>query len=285
MDDSLDLSRREFTIAGVASLAALSGSATAQEIQTDADGFQSVALLTGPASALPGPDDSFWNNKQYYAYIYRTNDGPQYYRNQDMADWQHLDVVLPQYSETKLPTDLTPGQLVYNDDRGIIALSDGDDWEYPVVGDDILANSVTVENTTARTKIWDAGLSAGSLKPGRVYEINMLGSFSNSSTSDNVTLDVELGGVLVATTQSSAKNSTNAPWRSKTIFTVRDTGTAGEVKPHTIAKWDNVDGDDVHGIETVDTTIAEQIEVYVQWNKAKAGNIFNLGQGYMKEVS
>jgi nanoRNase/pAp phosphatase (c-di-AMP/oligoRNAs hydrolase) len=57
------------------------------------------------------------------------------------------------------------------------------------------------------------------------------------------------------------------------------------VQPHTQAHFNQETSDDHHAVAIVDTSIPEQIEAYVQWNNAKTGNTFTLGQGYMKEVS
>ena len=284
----MDLSKRDFLKLGSVPLLALlsSGTVSAQQVETDADGFQSVALLYGDKADRPEVGDGFFRNKIHFGYFYYDTRGGRYWITQDMDDWQQLNFQLPQYAEADLPSAQEPGQLVFNTDRGVISLSDGDDWEYPVVGDDILISPVTVSNTTTETMIWDAGLSVGTLKVGRVYEINLLGTYSNASTSDTVDLNIYLGGTLVANVGSAGQNAKeNAPWRCKVIFTVRETGETGLVHPHAISKFNNVNADDDEPDVTVDTTVPEQIEAYAQWNNAKTGNSITLSQAYMKEVS
>lgn len=287
----MDLSKRRFMQLGSIPLVAAlsSGTVTAQTdssgITTDGPGFQEVAILYGPRANRPDPNDGYFDNRIYYAYLYISSEGGRYYRTQNNPEWTQLPFQLPRYTEANLPDVLEEGQLVYNESRGVIALSDGEDWEYPVVGDDVLLNSQTVQNTTTETLVWDGGLNAGSIRVGRVYEINLLGTFTNSSTSDTVDINAYLGGALIASVGSTGGNATDAPWRTKIIFTVRETGETGTIEPHAVAKFNNQDADDDEGQVTVDTTIPEEIEVYVQWNNAKADNWLTLKQAYMKEVS
>lgn len=189
------------------------------------------------------------------------------------------------YSESSLPSAGREGRIVWNSDRSIITYDDGDDWEVPVVGNDVKTTTTSVDNTTTETSIWSGSIDGGSMKEGRVYEISLFGHFSNSSTSDNVTVKFYIAGNEVASVASTGKNASEAPWRVKLIFTVFSDGSTGSVQPHTIAKFNQEDADDHHGQEAVDTTAVTVVEAKAQWNNAKAGNTFTRGQGFMKEVS
>jgi len=287
----MDLSKRRFMQLGSIPLVAAlsSGTVTAQTdssgITTDGPGFQEVAILYGPRANRPDPNDGYFDNRIYYAYLYISSEGGRYYRTQNNPEWTQLPFQLPRYSEANLPDVLEEGQLVYNTDRDVIGLGDGDDWEYPTIGDDVITEPVTVTNTTDEQPIWDAGLNQGSLKKERAYEVSLFGQFSNAATSDLVTIRFYLGGTLVAETTSTGKNADAAPFRSKLIFTVREDGVNGRVQPHTLAKFNQEDADDHHVEETVDTTVRKDIQATAQWNNAKTGNEFILGQGYMKEIT
>jgi len=90
MFEEVDLSRRQFVLAGatiVGSASAL-GNAAAQTAETR---FQEAAVLIGPASARPDPGDSFFDNKIAYTYIYRaTDDVRDFTITEDTDSWQLL---------------------------------------------------------------------------------------------------------------------------------------------------------------------------------------------------
>ena len=87
-----EFSRRQFMQVGaVGAMTAFAGTGAAQEITSDATGFQSVALLHGPASARPAAGSSFFDNKTYFAYIYEDKDGQRSYITQDDSSWSPLN--------------------------------------------------------------------------------------------------------------------------------------------------------------------------------------------------
>lgn len=91
--DPLDLSRRDFMLAGTTSLLAMdsgqlqiSGSEPVDEYE-----FQGVADLMGPADARPQPGSEFFDNKAFYAYRYEETDtGDRYFITQDDSAWSEL---------------------------------------------------------------------------------------------------------------------------------------------------------------------------------------------------
>ena len=90
MFEDVDLSRREFIIGGVTVLGV--GGAKAAAAQTTQTEFQEAAVLVGPASARPDPDDSFFDNKLTYGYLYRATDDVREYVITEADDsWSVLD--------------------------------------------------------------------------------------------------------------------------------------------------------------------------------------------------
>ena len=90
MFKEVDLSRREFFLAGAGVLGSASalGSVAAQATETE---VQEVAVLVGPASARPAPGDPFFENKIAYSYIYRaTDDDRDFTITEDDDSWQLL---------------------------------------------------------------------------------------------------------------------------------------------------------------------------------------------------
>jgi hypothetical protein len=281
-----DTSRRKFILAGVtAAIATFGGTTAAQEIEVETDDFRPVAHLYGPIENLPSQDSGFFDDKPYFGYVYYSVDGERYYTTSDMSRWKQLKFTLPKYTEGDLPSDNKEGQLVYNETRNLFGGNDGHHWHYPIIARDQITSPVTVSNTTTETKIFDAILEANTLVAGRVFGLEMFGNFSTASTSDTVTVNVYINDNLIANVESQGKNSNSAPWRTEVIFTVRSHGVNAEVQAHALAKFNDADADDHEPPRTVDTTVADAVEAYVQWNNAKTGNEIMLGQAYLKEVA
>lgn len=205
----------------------------------------------------------------------------------DVAAIVGLDglVRLARFAESDLPTAGSQGRLVWNTDRKVPAFEDGNDWEYPVVGDDVKTSSTQVNDSTTETEVFSATLDADSMKVGRVYEVNLFGKYNTNDSSTKFHLRFKIGGTTVATITSVAANVTDAPVSARLKFTVRDTGASGTIMAHTESVFDDQHTDVHHGTETIDTTVAEDIDATVEWDSADAGLSVTIGQGYMKEVA
>jgi len=92
------MDRRKFMqLAGVGALGALStGSVSAQQIQTDTDGFQDAPTLLGDAADRPDPGDPFFNDKIRYGYLYETPDGARYFITDSDDGWTWLPISVPE---------------------------------------------------------------------------------------------------------------------------------------------------------------------------------------------
>lgn len=292
MMDEHGIGRRSFLeLTGAAGIAALGGGGSGDFTQVDDSGLgldpdvQQYGILVGRQAERPPAGGSYLSQWDSYAFLYvATDTGSRAIITHKHSNWREYPLKLLNVAEADLPVG-TEGTIVWNTDRTVPGFYDGNDIDYPVIGDDVTITPVTVSNTTTETDIWDAGLDQGSIKVRRVYKVKLYGRFSNASTSDMVTIRIYVGGTLIASVTSTGKNASNAPWNLHTTMTVLEQGASGTIQPHTQATFNNVNADDHHNSVTVDTAVPDQIEATVQWNDARAGNTFTLDQGYMKEIA
>jgi hypothetical protein len=150
----MDLSRREFMLAGTTSLLSLNTSVS-QINPDDTDSteyeFQGVADLVGPKDALPGPDDPFWDDKIAYAYRYEAIDvGERFFKTEDDPDWQNLTM----FPETQVEEVRTENyNAFFNHTFARPGAPDSKNWAYTdadVTKQDSevkLASTTTLEST------------------------------------------------------------------------------------------------------------------------------------------
>lgn len=282
----MDLSRREFMLVGTSSLLALDGSMS-QQVQQDSDtfAFQGVADLIGPANALPDPDDEFFDDKIAYAYRYTATDtGEVSEISHEESTWTQLETRLKPYDVSNLPNSAPVGQIVFDEDRGVVAWWDRDHWEWPNFVDDVLTTPQTVANTTTRTIVWDPDINPDSLIKGRAYQIDLHGVFSTANTSDQFTVDVNLAGTDAAELQNVAANVTDAPFTLETNFAIREDGENGFIKPNTRGSFNNEPRSASHDEIAVDTTTLTNISVALQWDAADPNNTVTLEQAHFKQM-
>lgn len=208
--------------------------------------------------------------------------------SQDIATAYRDEIIgyrLPRYRESELPVPRHKGRMIWNEDRKVISYDDGEDWEVPVIGDNISIESTVVENTTDEIPVWEGNLDRGSMRKRKVYEISLFGKFSNASPQDKATFNYYLEDKPIASVTSIGQNVNDDPWRIKLIFTVVSEGQNGTLQPHSIAKFNQDNIDSFHGSIDLNTNGVSKAEAKVQWNNAKTGNVITIAQGYMKEVS
>lgn len=119
------------------------------------------------------------------------------------------------------------------------------------------------------------------MKVGNVISLLVSGEITNATASDDLTIRVKMGTITVGTFALPLGNVTNEHWHVETDFIVRSVGVSGQVAEHTHIE---VDGNTVQtgNVDTVDTTVAENLTVTVQWNNAKAGNIITALIGWVE---
>lgn len=91
----MDFSRRNFMLVGVTSLTGLPGDVDSEVAQQSAPDNESptAAQLAGIEADLPGVESVFFDNKQFYAYVYDAIDaGKTFYTDDSLAEWRTLAV-------------------------------------------------------------------------------------------------------------------------------------------------------------------------------------------------
>lgn len=292
-----ELGRRGFLVLSAGALAMLSGTAAAQDIEDLDEPVQGTAILIGPESNRPEPGGDWfdqWDGGPNHIYITRDFDADDkqvggkrfFYIDGVTDDWVQLPTHLPTFADADLPAqNVEAGYLAFDSDRGVPTWSAGSTYESPNFASEVLTSAVTVSNDATKTSVWSIDLNARSLIKGRTYQLDLMGIFSTANTSDQFTIIIELGGAELATLQNEPANATDAPWAVETTFTVRSHGENGEVQPHSQALFNSQPKDDHHSSITVDTTVLETLEVFVNWDAADANNSVTLGQGHLKVMS
>lgn len=277
--------RRKFMQAGVTAFTLASGLPPLQEepVHDDTE-FHAVPALVGPASARPADDGPFFQNKRHYAFLYLATDtGEISHITHEDPSWVQQGTVLKPYEEENLPSSPPNGALYFDDDRGLPAWWDEDHYRWPTNVDDVLTTPATVANTTTRTKVWSATINPDSLITGRVYQIELRGTFQTANTNDQFTVDIDIAGTTLGDLQNAAANADpGTPWSLELMFTVRSEGATGTLKGDTRAVFGEQPRTSSDAETTVDTTVATTVEVFITWSGADADNSVTLEQAHLK---
>lgn len=152
------------------------------------------------------------------------------------------------------------------------------DFANRVEVNDVVTSTTTVSDTVTETTVYTASVPANSLKVGKILEVSTSGVITNATAADDITINVYIGSTLVETYNPAIGNVTGADWHTKTKIIVRSIGATGSLAVHGEVHINgNVQYD--NSIKTIDTTIAEDITVKVQWDNAKAGNTISIYEG------
>jgi hypothetical protein len=146
---------------------------------------------------------------------------------------------------------------------------------------DVALASVTVSNTTTETTVFTGAVPANSLVAGNILKFVASGEVDETTAADLCTIRLKIGGSTLATIVSPGAGTANQSFHMTGFATLRSVGATGGIAWH-IDMDVGGSADDASGVGTVDTTSAENVTVTVQWNNAKAGNIFVLEQGFME---
>jgi len=161
---------------------------------------------------------------------------------------------------------------------GSAALADVSDFS---VLSDVIVATATVSNTVTETTIFTGAVGAGTLSVGSLLKVRAGGVITNETASDDITIKLYMGATLLTTFAPAIGAVTGNVWFADTDITVRSIGASG-----TVAAWGETYIESVadrHSqINTVDTTVASDITVKVQWNNAKAGNLISIHKGWLE---
>lgn len=102
MPEDLDLTRRDFMVAGSTSLLAIQSGGMEVDTQGTRVGdhdFLGVADLVGPAAAKPPANDEFFEHRIAFAYRYEATDtGRRYFITENYDNWMDISMPLEDYS-------------------------------------------------------------------------------------------------------------------------------------------------------------------------------------------
>ena len=195
----------------------------------------------------------------------------------------HLEVGEPIYltSNTLLGTPVA-GTIEFSNDRFYI--TDVDTQRTIDRTSDVKLDTTTVANTTTETVLYTGTLPSNSLKAGnhlKVFTDGVLGTLNSSSI---LTIRVKMNGTTVSTLELTGTNYTNAPWSTKLEMTVRSVGASGSIAVHTDLNVGSskLNAEQTSTIETIDTTVSEDITITAQWGTANADNTISCHQGHLE---
>ena len=109
----------------------------------------------------------------------------------------------------------------------------------------------------------------------RAHLLHLYGGIAFADVAPTLNIRIKIGSRTLVTTGTITPPSgaTNKPWRMDCLFVVRSTGLAGSVLP--TGEWNNGQTSGITGsalAATLDTTVANPIQVTAKWGTASASN-------------
>ena len=174
------------------------------------------------------------------------------------------------------------GAIEYSDDRFYIT----DVATQRVIDrtSDVKLTTTTVANTTTETVLYTGVVPANSLKAGNKLKVFIDGLLGTLNSSQILTIRVKMNGTTISTISSTGTNYTDAPWSAKLEITVRSIGATASIAVHTdldVGKSKS-NAEQKSSIETIDTTVSENITITAQWSSANASNTISCHQGHLE---
>ncbi len=200
-------------------------------------------------------------------------------------------IILPAGTATTPPLKFTEGVLNTTPQEGAAEFTDGHLYFSPVDGErqghsltnNILTSTVTVTNTTVETTVFSWTIAANTLHAHQVVELLAVGSLTNAAAADDFTIRLKIDGVTVRTLSRIGGKVTDAGWEIIGDFTIRSIGVSGTL----VDFFKYIEGgltplsSSGSATTAIDTTASHTISFTIQWNNAKAGNIFSVTQGHV----
>ena len=140
--------------------------------------------------------------------------------------------------------------------------------------------SVTIADTVTQTSVVSTGVGSVTLPAnffvvGKTVRVTALG-FHSSTGSPSVNVRIKVDGVTIATGTVASGNGTDDGFVIEGILTCRSTGVSGTLQGQGRYAELHSSGAQVGLVdlapETIDTTIANVVDVTFKWNTAAAGN-------------
>lgn len=143
--------------------------------------------------------------------------------------------------------------------------------------DKVIANTTT-ETTMFGTGVGSLTVPANSLVAGRTYRIKMKG-YASGTNGDTSAIKVKLGGAELASSTATWQTLTDVNFALEFDFTCRTTGATGTVVGNGYTLVSSGQGFSTvtmralkDGVQTINTTINNAIDLTYQWSSASTGN-------------
>ena len=145
----------------------------------------------------------------------------------------------------------------------------------------------TIGNTTTETTMFSTGVGslsipANTLVAGRTYRIKLKG-YASGTNGDTSTIKVKIGSTELVSSTGNWQTLTDIGFTLEFDFTCRTTGTTGTVAGNGFSLVSGGQGFStvsmralLAGTDTINTTIANTIDLTYQWSDAKAGNTITI---------
>lgn len=142
---------------------------------------------------------------------------------------------------------------------------------------------ITVDNTTTETLLITAEHGANYLEIGKSEEIFIRGTIQQrNNAAAFLSIRTKYAGTTLLTTTSPTSTAIAAgtPFEIRVTTTCRNTGVSGTMQVNATLWIDGVvNVPDAKVLATINTTIAQNTTITMQWNEANANNIFISNQG------
>jgi len=153
------------------------------------------------------------------------------------------------------------------------------------LSDSVITTSTTVENTVVETVIHSKIFPADSFHTDQMVRATVYGNISNVTGADDYTIRFKLGGATVHTITRIGGNVSDKGWVAQIVFTIRSTGVTGTMIDFVEFREGSINQSSADTtVHTIDTTAALTLEMTVEWDAAKVGNIFTSSQGLLELI-
>lgn len=146
----------------------------------------------------------------------------------------------------------------------------------------ILRESQTVVNTVVETELLNIPFNAGDLTAFTAGIITLAGAFSTAAAAHTFTLRFYLDATLLHTLSkpSGLSTATNEGWMAQFHGTMRGDGVSGDFVDFAVlfAATGGIISASEPSSHVIDTTIAHNFRVTVQWSDANAGTTLTINQ-------
>lgn len=190
------------------------------------------------------------------------------------------------------PLKLKEGVLTVTPELGALEFHDGHllftghtDRYAVTLSDSVITSNTIVENTVVETVVHSKVFPANSFHTDQMVRATVYGNISNVTGADDFTVRFKLGGATLHTLVRVGGNVSSAGWVAQIVFTIRSTGATGTLIDFVEYREGSVNQSSADTtVHTIDTTAALTLEMTVEWDAAKTGNIFTSSQGLLELI-